>query len=150
MSTTSVALLDVNVLLAATWPDHRSHLAVRTWMAHQAELQWASCAITQSGFVRLSCNASATPHPASPAEALGLLAQMTAHPGHHFWQECPAISQLALWPSLVLRGQRQITDGYLLALAHHHKGRLVTLDRGIPELLPRTADRRHWVEVIPL
>lgn len=66
MSTTPVALLDVNVLLAATWPDHRFHRPVQVWMAKHPRLQWSSCAITQSGLVRLSCNASVTAHPASP------------------------------------------------------------------------------------
>lgn len=149
MSTTPVALLDVNVLLAATWPDHRFHRPVQVWMAKHPRLQWSSCAITQSGLVRLSCNASVTAHPASPPEALTLLGRLTRHPGHQYWAECPAIGDLALWPTLLLRGQRQITDAYLLALAHHHGGRLVTLDRGIPELLPSAALRRRWVEVIP-
>jgi len=31
-----------------------------------------------------------------------------------------------------LAGPRQVTDAYLLALATHHDGRLVTFDRSVP------------------
>lgn len=149
MSTTPVALLDVNVLLAAAWPDHQFHRAAQAWMGAHPDLQWASCAITQAGFVRLSCKASLMPQAATPAQAIALLGRIVRYAGHHYWAECPAIGDLALWPSLLIHGQRQITDAYLLALAHHHRGKLVTLDRGIPELLPKPSDRRRWVEVIP-
>lgn len=148
MSTTPVALLDVNVLLALAWPDHTFHGVVRSWLRARPRLQWASCAITQSGFVRLSCMPKLVGHVIAPAQAVDLLVRMVRQSGHEYWADCPGIPDLALWPSLTITGQRQITDAYLLALAHHHNGKLVTLDRGIPELLSTAAERRRWVELI--
>jgi predicted nucleic acid-binding protein len=46
-------------------------------------------------------------------------------------------------------GHRQVTDAYLLGLAIHHKGRLVTLDRGVPALLAPDSPQAAVIEVIP-
>jgi uncharacterized protein len=40
-----------------------------------------------------------------------------------------------------LRGHRQITDAYLLALCLKRSGRLVTFDGGIPALARTVAER---------
>lgn len=47
------ALLDVNVLLALLDSDHVDHKRARAWITRQIEQGWASCAITQNGFVRV-------------------------------------------------------------------------------------------------
>ena len=45
-------------------------------------------------------------------------------------------------------GHRQVTDAYLLALTQRHGGKLVTLDRGIVDLISEREQRVHWVELI--
>jgi predicted nucleic acid-binding protein len=49
----SGALLDVNVLVALMWPDHDFHEVVQAWFGQNARKGWASCPITQAGFVGL-------------------------------------------------------------------------------------------------
>ena len=50
----AVSLLDINVLLALAWPTHVHHAAAHRWFSGSASLAWASCPLTQLGFVRLS------------------------------------------------------------------------------------------------
>jgi uncharacterized protein len=51
-----VALLDVNALVALAWDSHVHHATMRTWFAANSASGWATCPITESGFVRVSSN----------------------------------------------------------------------------------------------
>jgi predicted nucleic acid-binding protein len=52
---------------------------------------------------------------------------------HHFWNDDLPLSVLSVRWSRGM-GQKQITDAYLLALAIHHRGCLVTFDSRIRTL----------------
>jgi hypothetical protein len=41
-----------------------------------------------------------------------------------------------------------VTDAYLLGLAMHKKGKLVTMDRAILALLPENSRERGFVELV--
>jgi len=47
------ALLDVNVLLALLDSDHVDHARASDWLDQEITAGWASCAITENGFVRI-------------------------------------------------------------------------------------------------
>ena len=47
------ALLDINVLLALLDSDHIEHERAHAWIDAEIDSGWASCAITQNGFVRV-------------------------------------------------------------------------------------------------
>jgi uncharacterized protein len=47
-----------------------------------------------------------------------------------------------------LQGHRQITDAYLLALAIHHKGKLVTFDRRMLAIAPEGSIERKSLEIL--
>ena len=135
----SVCLFDVNVLVALAWPNHVHHAPAKEWFsAHHAE-GWATCPVTESGFVRVSSNPRATPEAKSPAGALFLLRQIAALDGHHFWVDDISIARSDLIDSSKLLGHRQVTDVHLLALAIRHGGRLVSFDRGLREIVPADA-----------
>ncbi|KCP91703.1 toxin VapC44 [Mycobacterium tuberculosis BTB10-295] len=78
------ALLDVNVLLALLDRDHVDHERARAWITGQIERGWASCAITQNGFVRV-ISQPRYPSPISVAHAIDLLARATHTRYHEFW-----------------------------------------------------------------
>lgn len=131
------ALLDVNVLLAVAWPNHQFHAAARAWLtAHEA--RWCTCAVTQLGFVRLSSNPAFTDQATTPHEASRLLEAMCHHSHHRFVTEMPSLGDPS-FSQLVSRmlGHRQVTDGYLLAVARHHGLQLVTFDRRLEALAVR-------------
>lgn len=51
-----MALLDVNALVALAWDSHIHHARIREWFTANATLGWATCPLTEAGFVRVSTN----------------------------------------------------------------------------------------------
>jgi len=138
-------LLDTNVLIALAWPNHVHHAPAAEWFGRRAASAFCTCPITQTGFVRISSNPSFNTSAVGPAEALALLDRITRLPGHRFWPDDLAAGEaFAPWP--LLATHRQVTDGYLLALAHAHDGILATLDRGILTLARKFHDRLELVD----
>ena len=123
------ALLDINVLLALTWPNHQHHGAAHDWFRSEARHGWATCGFTQIGFIRLSSNPSYTPAAVPPPEAAGLLQRLIAHKHHQFWPSPPAANPAFFAKAL---GHQQVNDAYLVAIARAQKGRVVTLDTRLP------------------
>ena len=141
-------LLDVNVLIAMAWPTHRAHEKVQEWLARRAREGWATCPLTQTGFVRVLSNPAFSPNALTPAHALALLRANLDHPAHRFWaDELSFIGALEPFHPR-LAGHQQVTDAYLLGLAIHKKGKLATMDRAVLALLPENSRERDFVELI--
>lgn len=127
-------LLDVNVLLALAWPNHQFFPTARKRLeSHRG--RWATCALTELGFIRLSANPRVVGQHRTPADAAGLLASMTADPKHVYIEVLPSPVKATRSPSFnCILGHRQVTDLYLLGLAERNHARLVTFDSRIREL----------------
>lgn len=145
-----IALLDVNVLVALAWPNHLHHGAAHRWFAHQKSLGWATCPVTQSGFVRVSSNPTVFPDARQPAEALALLDRIARVEGHHFWVDDVSLVSAEEFLGLALTGHRQVTDAHLLCLARRRGGRLATFDRSVGRLLPAGTPVEQAIELIPV
>jgi len=65
--------------------------------------------------------------------ALQLIQLIESMPGHEFWPDTLAYSEISLAGVI---GHRQVTDAYLIALAASHGGQLATMDRGLALLYP--------------
>jgi len=128
-------LLDVNVLIALLWPPHEAHARAQRWFAQNARHGWATCAMTQAGFVRIVSNPIFSRRAVSPRDALEVLSGSLQHPAHHFWTEDIGVTEALAHFGRRLLGHQQITDAYLLGLAIQKKGRLATLDSSLPSLL---------------
>ena len=126
----NILLLDINVLIALSWPIHPFHRAATRRMDRSRE-RWATCALTQLGFIRISSAASANPSPKTPAEAAALLAIMTKDPLHVYLDSLPPPSER--WMQRAL-GTKQVTDAYLLAVAERSKATLLTFDQRLHSL----------------
>ncbi|MFQ5528373.1 MAG: TA system VapC family ribonuclease toxin [Thermoanaerobaculia bacterium] len=137
------ALLDVNVLLALLDADHIDHLTARSWLEHAIEDGWASCAITQNGFLRVITQPR-YPSPVSAAEAMARLTQATRTEYHEYLPCNISILDSGIHPDRV-HGSRQVTDVYLLALAIAHGCCFVTFDRSIPLSAVNRAVPEHLV-----
>ena len=124
------ALLDVNVLLALFDPEHEHHAEAFRWWSENRADGWASCPLTQNGFVRVISNPGYKGR-LSLADAVALIRAQIAQPGHVFWPDDVSLLDVALFDHRHLRGPGQITDAYLLALAIRNRGRFVTFDRSI-------------------
>ena len=78
------ALLDVNVLLALLDADHVDHVRATDRLDAEISGGWASCALTENGFVRI-LSQPRYPSPVAPAEAVALLARACSGEHHAFW-----------------------------------------------------------------
>lgn len=141
------ALLDINVLVALFDAEHVHHAAAQDWWAQNRADGWASCPLTQNGYVRVMSQPN-YPSPITPTFACDLLAQQISDTDHVFWPDNVALLNTALFDRDRILGPRQVTDIYLLGLAVAHGGRLATFDESIPVRAVRGADQRH-IAAIP-
>jgi len=138
------SLFDVSVPIALVDPDHVHYRRVRTWWTNEQHSGWASCPLTQNGFVRIVSQPTYL-RPKSTGEAMALLRRATARPEHQFWTDDISLLDVAIFDHSRVLGPRQITDIYLLALATKNGGRFVTLDRGVPLSAARSAKAENLV-----
>lgn len=125
------ALLDVNVLLALFDTDHVDHRRAHRWLDSQVDAGWASCPVTQNGFVRI-ISQPRYPSPISPGDAILLLRDACRDVSHEFWPcDSSLLDEQLIDPSR-LQGPRQVTDAYLLGLAVARAVCVATFDRSMP------------------
>jgi toxin-antitoxin system PIN domain toxin len=125
----SAFLLDVNVLVALIDPVHVQHDAAHNWFAHHGAPAWATCPLTENGVVRIVSHPRYPGSPGPPAAIAALISRFCALPGHVFWPDDISLLDSRRIDSSRLLGHGQVTDSYLLALAHAHGGKLATFDR---------------------
>ncbi len=126
-----MALLDVNALVALAWDSHVHHAAIRSWFATGDARGWATCPVTESGFVRVSANPAVLAHPISVGEARQVLAALRGVGDHRFLVDDVSLTDADV-PAVT--GHRQVTDVHLLTLARRHRTVLLTFDRGVAAL----------------
>ena len=142
------ALLDINVLIAFAWPNHVHHAAARAWFEGRRQDGWATCALTEAGFIRLSCNPAVVRHTVTPLDAIAVLEQLTLLASHSFWPLDRSVVQMPEAIGARIRGYRQITDAVLLAAAMQNNGQLATLDASLEGLVAES--QRSLLRVIPV
>ena len=134
-------LLDANVLIALCWSNHVHHSAAHSWFKGHAAQGWASCAFTQSAFVRVILQPAFSGSAMQAGEVVKLLALNTAHAKHHYLNVDFDMRAVQSACTGGLLGHRQITDAWLLTTAIRHQTKLVTFDAGIGALLATPAER---------
>jgi uncharacterized protein len=103
-------------------------VAIRRWFAANSSGGWATCPITESGFVRVSSNRKVLPTAIGVDADRGVLSALRAIEGHSFLTDDVSVVDPD-FPRIV--GHRQVTDGHLLALARRRGTRLATFDAGL-------------------
>lgn len=114
------------------------------WWATNGNLGWASCPLTQNGYLRVASQGSYS-KPVPLAQAIRILQMQIDEGRHEFWRDDISILDETVVDRARLLGPRQITDIYLLALAVKNGGRLVTLDRSIQQTSVRAARPENLV-----
>jgi toxin-antitoxin system PIN domain toxin len=130
-------LLDVNVLVGLAFPLHSSHQRAHTWFRRKTDRLWATCPLTQAGFLRVASRALGGGRD-SVQQALAGLERDCQSPGHEYWPVDVDLRDLSDAQRSRLIGHNQIADMQLLMLAHRHKGQLATLDTGLKVLASGT------------
>jgi uncharacterized protein len=140
-----VYLLDVNILIALAWDNHEHHARAHTWFRKLGAISFATCNVTQSGFLRLSLNPNVVHSQITIADAFAKLESFTKHPSHKFCEDGPLQADSPAWQ--MVTSHKQVTDTNLRLIAHRHSRKLVTLDEGIWNRLPD--NEKAWVEILP-
>jgi uncharacterized protein len=123
-----IALLDVNVLIAMFDFKHIMHAPARRWFSGWAG-QFASCPITELGFVRITSNPRyENPFP-NIDEAIALVSAFKKHAQYCFLPDSISVAEAN--NKYGLCNHKQSTDRYLLRLAMSHGARLITFDAAI-------------------
>lgn len=141
------ALLDVNVLVALFDPDHVHHEVAHDWFADNRHRGWATCPVTENGFVRVLSHPAYGSGAAGPPDLVQRLRAFRETEGHLFWADVISLCDLDVFDASAAIAQRHLTDIYLLGLAQRHQGTLATFDRSIPTRAVVGA-RRDLLEVI--
>ena len=126
-----MALLDVNALVALAWDSHVHHARMRAWFETNAATGWATCPVSESGFVRVSSNPKVLPSPIGVVAARQVLAALRAVGAHQFLADDVSLTDADV-PDI--SGYRQVTDAHLLTLARRRSVRLVTFDTALATL----------------
>lgn len=130
----SIFLLDVNVLLTLHLSASSDHAKTQRWFKAKGSRSFATCAVTQAGFVRVAGQLAVKDRPLELKELQIALGNLISQSNHKFWpMDIPLLQAIEKFESRI-HGHRQITDAYLLGLAMHHGGKLATLDRGVLHL----------------
>jgi toxin-antitoxin system PIN domain toxin len=129
-----IYLLDVNVLLAMHYATHVHHDRAERWLddlgRRGALGRFATCSITELGFVRIAGNKNVD-LAQNVTAARRDLKRLKEEWSFSFVTDPLGAAHLPSW----VERPRHVTDGHLLALATARGARLVTLDSGIPGAL---------------
>lgn len=137
------ALLDVNLLVALFDTDHPHHEIAHDWFADTHTKGWATCALTQNGFLRILANPRYGSTISRPIDLINTLSRFCASKHHTFWNDSLSLTDAKIFNPAPIRGYRQLSDIYLLGLAKKRGGYLATLDAGIPLSAVVGATRRN-------
>lgn len=139
----SVALLDVNVLVALFDPAHLHHEPAHRWFAKNQKHGWATCPHTLNGCIRVLSNPAYPTVDVSPSDVITHLQIFCSDAHHEFWPDSVSLLDDTLFQSHVIAGHRMLADIYLLGLAVRHHGKLATFDTAIPLRSVRDATAGH-------
>jgi toxin-antitoxin system PIN domain toxin len=131
-----IDLPDVNVLVALFDPAHVHHEAAHAWFSEARHSAWATCPLTQSGFLRVVTSHAYPNRRLTAAEAASYLNQLIVNHAetHHFFRDDTSLLDSSRFNLGAITGHRQVTDPHLLGICVRFKARLVTLDKGITAL----------------
>jgi toxin-antitoxin system PIN domain toxin len=144
----SAHLLDVNALIALLVEDHPFHTKASTWFSRHGHAGWFTCAITQSGFVRVMNQPALAARQRTVVDLGESLLHGLSHPAHGLVPLDFSFAAVLACCTGGLVGHRQVTDAYLLTAAMRAKMKLLTFDRGVTALLASDAERAAHITVL--
>jgi uncharacterized protein len=130
----SVYLLDINLLVALLWTNHEQHEPASEWFQKRHKSGWATCPLTQAGFIRVSSNPRVFPDAPPPTKALEILSSNLSHPSHRFFKDDISLADAVRPFADRFSGHQQTTDAYLFGLALNKRSVFATFDKGIAAL----------------
>jgi toxin-antitoxin system PIN domain toxin len=148
MRTSRRALLDVNVLIALFDAGHVHHEIAHDWFSDQQTSGWATCPLTENGFLRIVMNPRG-PVREDRVTVFASLNALCSSEHHEFWPDTVSLRDDTLFDPQVHVSYLQLADVYLLGLAVRTGGTLATFDAGIPWRAVRGATRASLTVIAP-
>lgn len=142
------ALLDVNVLIALFDETHVHHQTAHDWFADHADAGWATCPLTENGFLRVLTHPRAGVED-DPLTVFNSLRTFCGSRQHVFWEDAISLRDPRIFDDSVILSHKQLTDVYLLGLATRKRGRLATFDTRIPLKAVKGATRDNLAVIAP-
>jgi len=144
-----VGLLDINFLVALFDPAHAHHEAAHGWLEGNRVQGWATCPLTENGFIRVVANPGYPGCKTSVGDAIDRLRAFRDSGQHTFWPSTVSLLDDRRYHPRHIQGHQQLTDIYLLGLAVSNAGRLVTFDTSIQPRAVCSATSANLVVVRP-
>lgn len=119
-------LLDADVLIALTVQEHEHHERSTAWAASVDRV--AVCPIVEGALIRFLLRLGE-----SPTTAVNVVRRIRDVPSCAFWADSISYAEVDLGHVL---GHRQVTDAYLVSLAHARGAVLATLDEALATSVP--------------
>ena len=114
-------LLDVNFLVACAWESHGAYARANRWLS-EAE-SFATCSITEMGFLRVSLSPA---YSTNFEDALSALETIVGMSTHRFLRDDTHARSLPR-----ISTSKEVTDAHLVHLARVHKMKLATFDAAL-------------------
>jgi len=116
-------LLDVNFLIACGGESHAEHIRASRWLSRAKS--FATCPISEMGFVRVSLSLA---YGASFEDAMAALDAIAAMRTHRFLRDATRAQSLP-----PISTSRDVTDAHLVHLARRNRLKLATFDVALCE-----------------
>jgi hypothetical protein len=142
-------LLDTNALLALAWPNHQFHGVVVRRLARSLVSGWATCLLTELGFIRLSLNPAIVDVRKPPAEVLDVLSRLTDDEHHAYVDVLPPIAKVEVSIGVCLAISKLPMHIWSLS----PRRIMQRSSRSIATLLltpPRAIASKHWCLKVPV
>jgi toxin-antitoxin system PIN domain toxin len=116
-------LLDVNFLIACGWESHAEYRRASRWLNRTKS--FATCPISEMGFLRVSLSPA---FGASFADAMTVLGAIVEMRTHRFLRDATRAQSLPQ-----VSTSKDVTDAHLVNLARHYRLKLATFDVALRE-----------------
>lgn len=118
-------LADANVLIARVVNTHQFHGVAKSWL--ESVGRFAMCPVTEGALVRFL----KWQYPDDASTSTEMLSLLSTFRGYEFWPDDLSYRAVELGN---IKGHKQVTDAYLVALARSKGGKLATFDEALAAL----------------
>ena len=103
-------------------PSHLHHDPAHDWFSKHSDEGWATCPLTENGFVRVVCQAKHLGGLRTPKALAGRLSELRQNGRHEFWEDRISLLETMRFELDKLPGPGQISNVYLPNLGRRAAG----------------------------
>ena len=118
----TIYLLDINLLLALMDPMHVHHEPSHQWFAENGQQAWATCPLTENGFIRIAGHPNYPNRPGDITAVFSIFRQLCEAAAHHFWPEDLSILDILTPDSIIPYRRHKISfiKSYMISVYYRN------------------------------